>query len=271
MKKLISILLLGCIFVANALAWEVKSLKDPMTDAEKRFSRLQSKNAISLNSPYEGITKGYLYVREVSESSPSVYFVVDRGQLICNANIRCKLTVRFDQQSPIEFNGSEPVDNSSNVIFIDLQDKFIENALDAKRILIKAEFFQNGAFIFEFETPNNLSLNNYAVESSPYQSCYNVTPEIPKVREGLEDYQKRLVDWYSSNIERPENINGPAIAHIQVVAPTDGKLKDIRLAKSSGSASWDLAVIKAIRNKTCTPILLDQSTPQVVDLYFSAN
>lgn len=271
MKKLISILLLGCIFAANVHAWDVKSLKDPMTDTEKRFASLRSKNTISLNSPYEGATRGYLFVREVPDSPPSVYFAVDRGQLICNENIRCKLTVRFDQRSPVEFNGSEPVDNSSEVIFIDLQDKFIENALDAKRILVKAEFFQNGAFIFEFETPNNLSLNNYAVESSPYQSCYNVTPEVPKVREGLEEYQKRLVAWYSSSIERPENINRLAIAHVQILAPTDGKLTQIRLAKSSGSAPWDLAVIRALRNTTCTPILLDQSTPQVVDLYFSAN
>jgi len=132
--------------------WELETVQDAMTGKQKKIARLVSTNTLSLEFPYQGDNKARLMVRQHPSYGTDVMVSVDKGQMICNTS-RCSAFIKFDDQKPILFSGSEPSDLSSKAMFINDSKRFIEMAKKSTKILIQIDFYKNGLQTLEFE-PN---------------------------------------------------------------------------------------------------------------------
>jgi len=91
------------------------------------------------------------------KSTPEVYFLVDKGQILCPSyGDGCQVTVRFDQAQPVRFGGIGSSDHSSTEVFIRDSSRFIASASKAKKILIQVTMFQAGRQTLEFTTTEPL-------------------------------------------------------------------------------------------------------------------
>jgi len=135
--------------------WSLHDSLDPMTGSTQKSMHLVSRNSLSLDFPYQGENKARLTVRQHPRHGLDVIFRVEKGQMLCNSS-RCSVLVRFDDNKPIIFSGTESSDNSSRLIFINDTKRFIDQAKKATQILIQVDFFQNGVQMLEFESKDPL-------------------------------------------------------------------------------------------------------------------
>ena len=77
---------------------------------------------------------------------------VDKGQIVCSYGDDCTVTIRFDEAPPVRFTAAKPTDHSSNVLFLNNEKRFVEQAVKAKRILVSLDMYQSGTQILEFAT-----------------------------------------------------------------------------------------------------------------------
>ena len=130
--------------------WALQTTQDTMTGKPQKIARLVSTNTLSLEFPYQGENKARLMVRQHPSHGTDVMVSVDKGQMICNTT-RCSALIKFDDQKPILFMGSEPSDLSSTAMFITDSRRFIELAKKSTKILIQIDFYKNGLQTLEFE------------------------------------------------------------------------------------------------------------------------
>lgn len=135
---------------ANA-QWQYKTSKDPMSDRQGHAAGVTSKNAYQLAFPYQGGTRGRLWVLEDGSGELLVRFDITRGQLVCEID-GCSLMVRFDDQDQREVRAVRSDDHSSDVLFLEPEDELLEAIKSSKRVRIKATLFQSGSLMFEFVT-----------------------------------------------------------------------------------------------------------------------
>lgn len=137
--------------------WEYTQETDPMTSKAAKYAKLLSENSLSLDFPYAGKNYGQITVRQHPKWGLDVLVQVEKGQMLCHSyDESCKVTIRFDDGPPQRFGGAEPEDNSSTVIFLRDEARFLKEASKAKRILVQATFYQNGEQLLEFKTDKPL-------------------------------------------------------------------------------------------------------------------
>ena len=78
-------------------------------------------------------------------------FSLEKGQILCNSYDGCSVLVRFDNEKATNYSATAAADNSTEIIFIDNYSKFVEKMIKAKRVLISADIYQQGAPVFEFD------------------------------------------------------------------------------------------------------------------------
>ena len=154
MKRLSTIAVLLASTCANA-AWVYDSSTDAMTSKTTTHAMLESSNSLSLDSPYAGTNYGTITVRKHPRWGVDVMFSISKGQIMCSS-YDCRIQVRFDENKPVIFSGQEPADNDSSVVFLNNEPRFIAMAKKAKKILVQASIYQNGAPILEFYAPKPL-------------------------------------------------------------------------------------------------------------------
>ena len=129
-----------------------------MTGNQTRTATLRSTNSLSLGFPYEGRNHGFIQVRQHPRWGLDVIISVEKGQIMCRSD-DCNVNVRFGEAQPVVYRGSEPADNSSNVVFLNSTRGFINNASRVDKILVQMSFYQNGTQILTFEPPEPLKWN----------------------------------------------------------------------------------------------------------------
>lgn len=127
-----------------------------MTSKETRTASIKSTNSLELDFPYKGKNHGSLQVRRHPRHGLNVIFIIDKGQLQCGSYNGCNVVIRFDDLPAATFSGAGPADNSSNVIFIKNSAKFIAQATKAKKILVQANIYQEGAPVLQFDSKTPL-------------------------------------------------------------------------------------------------------------------
>lgn len=133
--------------------WDYSTNADKMTGKPTKYSILKSTNSLDLKFPYSGQNHGYLQVRKKDGKAEDVMFHFDKGQSLCRSyNDGCKVQVRFDQAQPVTFNGTNPSDGSSNVVFLSSPGTFIAAAKKAKAIKVSLELYQAGTQVLEFQS-----------------------------------------------------------------------------------------------------------------------
>jgi len=143
---------LACAYgAAYAGGWEYQTSKDEMTGKEARYAIVESANQLSLKFPYAGQQHAQLSVRQHPKHGTDVILSIKKGQMLCSS-YACDVAVKFDDKPPVNFGGTGPADHSSTMIFLRNASKFIAEARKAKKILVQANFFQNGAPVLEFDT-----------------------------------------------------------------------------------------------------------------------
>lgn len=96
-----------------------------------------------------GAQRATLILRKHPRYGKDVILTIERGQFLCSFD-GCNVMVKFDEHKPLRFSASEPSDHSTTVIFINDYAGFVARAKKSKKIYIEAQFFQEGARVFEF-------------------------------------------------------------------------------------------------------------------------
>lgn len=136
--------------------WQYRNDTDKMTSKAAKFAILESNNSLDLPFPYRGKNYGRLQVRQHPKFGLDVIVMVDKGQIMCSSYSGCPITVRFDDNAPIRFSGTEPADHSSDTVFVQGAQRFITQAQKAKRILVELTMYQAGNQVLEFHSSSPL-------------------------------------------------------------------------------------------------------------------
>lgn len=123
--------------------WKYGTDTDKMTSNLKFFASINATNKLNFASPYEGGSIATITLRNQDKKN-EVILTIDKGQFICHESDGCPIKVRFDSDPAISFKGGEPSDGSSTALFIDPASKFITHAKKAKKMIVQAEFYEEG-------------------------------------------------------------------------------------------------------------------------------
>ena len=133
--------------------WVYKSEVDEMDGSTTKKAIIESSNAVEFDFPYNGGSTLGICIRKTKKYGNEVMISISNGQFISNEyNGTNYVTVRFDNNAPIKFSTVEPSDYSSDLLFLENSKKFIKLAKNAKTIKIEAPFFNEGSYVFTFDT-----------------------------------------------------------------------------------------------------------------------
>jgi hypothetical protein len=132
--------------------WMYTSKPDPMTGKLVRAACIVSNESVHLAPPYTP-TKAELCLTAIGDEFPVATFQLQgEGQIVCGTE--CEMPVRFEPKELSSSYASAPRDGSANRVVFDMAGSLhvIAGVLDAKRTLIQATYFQNGAQVSTFNT-----------------------------------------------------------------------------------------------------------------------
>jgi len=133
------------------LRWGYNESEDKMGRGTIRIAYVKSLNELSFDFPYQGSQRAELQLRSHPKYGKDVILSIQKGQFLCNGYDGCNVSVRFDNGKPQTYRASEPSDHSTTVLFLNNYDRFLSKARKAKKAYIEAQFFQEGARVFEFD------------------------------------------------------------------------------------------------------------------------
>ncbi len=157
-KPLLIVVVILFTVSTRAFAWEwwYGTDTDEMTGKESTRALLRSTNSLELDFPYHGENIGFTTIRQHVRYGLQVYVEVQKGQILCRLHWGCTVMIRFDEGKPLAFTAVGPSDYSTDVLFIQNANRFVQAARKAKRIRISLEFFQNGFQVLQFDTDEPL-------------------------------------------------------------------------------------------------------------------
>jgi hypothetical protein len=136
---------------SDPTSWNYQTDTDKMTSKLSYFAAINATNKLQFGAPYEGGSTATVTIRSKAKRN-EIILTIDKGQFICDVSDGCAIKVRFDSDPAISFEGSEPSDYSSTTLFIHPEPKFIAHAKTAKKMIVEAEFYQEGMQDMEFNT-----------------------------------------------------------------------------------------------------------------------
>ena len=123
--------LMALSFQGHAASWTYQILPDSMSKEKKKIAVIVSANSLRFGSPYSGTNRVRFVVRQMPKTGSDIILQIERGQLVCSD---CTVRVRFDDDEPVEFSTSRPVDHDPRLIFLEAADRFIARASTATRV-----------------------------------------------------------------------------------------------------------------------------------------
>lgn len=132
--------------------WSYRTVVDEMSDGRTVNACTLSTNSVDLGWPYE-TQRVTLCLRQHPRWGQDVIVRLEgRGQFLCASYRDCTVRVRFDDGGAAAYSARQPQDNSTEVIFIVNDARFIANLKRSSRVIIEANFYQAGAQRISFET-----------------------------------------------------------------------------------------------------------------------
>ncbi len=136
---------------APADPWVYNSTTDAMNDAKTKTACTTSTNQINQSFPYHNVS-AELCIRHSPRSGLDAYVTLDGdGQILCGIE-SCSVPVRFDKGSMQHFPGAGARDNSSNIIFINRTEAFLNGVKKSSATVVEVTMFQNGSQALTFNT-----------------------------------------------------------------------------------------------------------------------
>jgi hypothetical protein len=133
--------------------WSYNTEKDEMRGGESRFASLDAENTINLDFPY-GEQRGQILIRDSAKFGFDILVGVPSGQVLCNSFQNTYLSVKFDNGGIERFGCTDASDGTNNMVFLNSEKRFLEKLKKSKKLIVEAEFFQNGVQQMTFDTAN---------------------------------------------------------------------------------------------------------------------
>ena len=133
-----------------ASVWNYIEDEDKMTNEKHHYATASSTNELEFNFPYAGGSTFELGILNRGQGN-NVKLAVSKGQFMPSIMNDKTVRVKFDDDKPVNYTYVMPSDGSSDVIFINNENKFIARLKAAKKLMIEAEFFQEGNQIIYFD------------------------------------------------------------------------------------------------------------------------
>lgn len=133
--------------------WEYSTQKDEMRGAESRFAQLTGSNTITLDFPY-GEQRGQMMLRQSPQHGFDILVGVQSGQIMCNSFTNSHVNVKFDDGPIQRYRCLDASDGTSNMVFVQGAKGFLAKLKKSKKVIVEAEFFQNGIQQLTFDTTN---------------------------------------------------------------------------------------------------------------------
>lgn len=133
--------------------WKYSTEKDEMRGGESRFAQVDASDTIKLDFPY-GEQRGQILIRQSPKFGFDILVGVPSGQIMCNSYSNSYISVKFDEGPVRRYGCTDASDGSNNMVFIQGAKGFLSNLKASKRVVIEAEFFQNGLQQMAFNSSN---------------------------------------------------------------------------------------------------------------------
>ena len=133
--------------------WRYDESTDNMTSKTVYLAHCISENELDFKFPYSGGVQGKLNLR-LKNGESDVYLNISKGQFMPSIMQEKSIRVRFDNDNPMSFTYSSASDGSPDIIFLNSVQKFIKRLKSANKVLIEAEYFNEGNRQFEFNVSN---------------------------------------------------------------------------------------------------------------------
>lgn len=136
-----------------ASKWNYSEKKDEMRGGVSKFAELEAENTIDLDFPY-GEQRGLILVRKSTQYGFDILVGVRNGQILCNSFQNTRINVKFDDGPIQKFGCTDASDGTNNMVFISESKLFLSKLKGSKRVIVEAEFFQNGNQQMMFQSEN---------------------------------------------------------------------------------------------------------------------
>lgn len=136
-----------------ASEWSYSTEKDEMRGGETRYAQVEATNTINLDFPY-GEQRGRILVRQSPKFGFDILVGVPSGQIMCNSYSNSHISVKFDDGPIRRYGCTDASDGSNSMIFVQGAKGFLANLKVSKKVVVEAEFFQNGLQQMTFNTAN---------------------------------------------------------------------------------------------------------------------
>lgn len=130
--------------------WSYSREVDQMTSRVSRRAIIWSENTVNFAFPYNGPQRGTLIIRDHPSYGHDVILAIEKGQFLCRSYEDCRIRVRFDEAPARTWNAIGPADNSTTLIFLRNEARFVQELRNAAVVRIQASVFREGEPIFEF-------------------------------------------------------------------------------------------------------------------------
>lgn len=158
MRSRVVLLMAAFVVVTQAHAdqWDYTSDADKMTGKASTKATITSSNSLDLPFPYGGANYGFLTVRKHPQYGLDVIVRITKGQILCPSYSGCSVKVRFGDGQPLTFSAAGAADHSSDILFIQNAQKFIDRAKKTTSIKVQMNIYQAGGQVLEFDGPSPL-------------------------------------------------------------------------------------------------------------------
>jgi len=129
--------------------WTYHVSEDKMTSKQVRYASVSAPDKLMFEFPYNGGSTATLTLRKKSGAT-DIYMNISEGQFN-NTYEGGFVRIRFDKNSPRRYSFSPAADGSSDVIFLDATADLVKRLKKAKKIIIEAEFYNEGTRQIEFD------------------------------------------------------------------------------------------------------------------------
>ncbi len=133
-----------------ASRWMYTEQPDEMGRGISKFATVESDNLLSFAFPYSGEQHASLRLQKSPKYGKGVMLAIERGQFSCSSFNGCKVSVRFDNGAIQNFSGAEAANFKPNVVFVEPYEKFVNQLKHSKKVVIEADFFQDGSRVMTF-------------------------------------------------------------------------------------------------------------------------
>ena len=130
--------------------WLYSQSRDEMRGTTTKFASIESENEEDLEFPY-GKIHGQLWIRRRPEDGLNVAFEVYQGQVLCHSYSDNHVSMKFDNGPIQKFRCTGSSDGSTETAFIENEGRVLAALKRAKRVVVEAEFYQQGRQLFVFD------------------------------------------------------------------------------------------------------------------------